>query len=132
VVSTLSGASLAWRWPPAVRTPTAVAGPATDRPPRSVPGLPESLPSASTSELPFARHRSPGRAVQRDAWGDRPKEVWDLDLIVIIVLVVLLLAALGPRAGWYGAANVIWDILALIIFIALVVWLLRLLGVLVF
>lgn len=55
-----------------------------------------------------------------------------MDLIIIIVLVVLLLAAVGPRAGWYGAANAIWDILALIIFIALVVWLLRLLGVLAF
>jgi hypothetical protein len=92
----------------------------------------EGLPSALPSGLPFARFRSPGRAAQRDAWGDRPKEVWDLDLIIIIVLVVLLLGALGPRAGWYGAANVIWDILALIIFIALVVWLLRLLEVITF
>lgn len=55
-----------------------------------------------------------------------------MDLIIIIVLVLLLLGAFGPRAGWYGAASALWDILTLIIFIVLVVWLLRVLGVLVF
>lgn len=52
-----------------------------------------------------------------------------MEWIIIIVLVVLLLGALGPRAGWYGAASALWDILALIIFIALVIWLLNVLGV---
>jgi hypothetical protein len=55
-----------------------------------------------------------------------------LDWLIIIVLVVLLLAAIGPRAGWYGAANAIWDVLALIVLIVLVVWLLRALNVLAF
>ncbi len=54
----------------------------------------------------------------------------DLGWIIIIVLVVLLLAALGPRAGFYGTAGAIWDILALIIVIALIFFVLRLLGVL--
>lgn len=52
-----------------------------------------------------------------------------MEWIIIIVLVLLLLGAIGPRAGWYGAAGALWDILALIIFIALVVWLLNVLGV---
>ena len=55
-----------------------------------------------------------------------------MDWIIIIVLVLLLLAALGPRAGWYGTAGVLWDFLGLIILIILVVWLLRLFGVLAF
>lgn len=55
-----------------------------------------------------------------------------MDWIIVIVLVLLLLAAFGPRAGWYGTAGAIWDILALIILVALVIWLLRLLGVLAF
>ena len=55
-----------------------------------------------------------------------------MDIIILVVLIVLLLAAFGPRAGWYGAAGAIWDILALIIGIVLIVWILRLLGVLVF
>jgi hypothetical protein len=55
-----------------------------------------------------------------------------MEWIVVIVLVVLLLGAFGPRAGWYGAASGLWDILSLIVAIVLVVWLLRLLGVLVF
>ena len=48
------------------------------------------------------------------------------------MLVVLLLAALGPRAGFYGGGGAVWDILALIILVALVVFLLRAFGVLVF
>lgn len=52
-----------------------------------------------------------------------------MDWIIIIVLVVLLLAALGPRAGWYGAASGLYDIVALILLVALVVWLLELFGV---
>jgi hypothetical protein len=55
-----------------------------------------------------------------------------MEWIVLIVLVVLLLAAFGPRAGWYGAASGVWDIIALIVAIVLVVWILRLLGVLAF
>lgn len=53
-----------------------------------------------------------------------------MEWIILIVLVVLLLAALGPRAGWYGASGALWDILSLIIVIALIVWLLSLFGVL--
>jgi hypothetical protein len=52
-----------------------------------------------------------------------------VDIIILIVIVVLLLAALGPRAGWYGTAGAVWDILALIIGIVLVVWILNLVGV---
>ena len=55
-----------------------------------------------------------------------------MDWVIIIVLVVLLIAALGPRAGFYGTGGVMWDILSLIIVIALVVFLLRLFGILVF
>lgn len=55
-----------------------------------------------------------------------------MDWIIIIVLVVLLLAAVGPRAGFYGTAGALWDVLSLIVVIILVVWILRLLGVLVF
>lgn len=56
----------------------------------------------------------------------------DLGWIIIIVLVVLLIAAIGPRAGFYGTGGAVWDILALIILIALVVFLLRAFGVLAF
>lgn len=56
----------------------------------------------------------------------------DWGWIIIIVLVVLLLVAIGPRAGFFGAAGALWDILALIILIALVVFLLRAFGVLAF
>ena len=52
-----------------------------------------------------------------------------MEWIILIVLVVLLLGAVGPRAGYYGTANPIWDVLSLIIGIALIVWLLDLLGV---
>ena len=55
-----------------------------------------------------------------------------MDWIIIIVLVVLLLAAVGPRAGFYGSAGVVWDLLSLIVAVILLVWILRLLGVLVF
>lgn len=55
-----------------------------------------------------------------------------MDLIIVIVLVVLLLAAISPRAGWYGTSSALWDILSLIIFIAILVFVLRLLGVLAF
>jgi hypothetical protein len=54
-----------------------------------------------------------------------------MEWIVIIVLIVLLLGAFGPRAGWYGSANVVWDILGLILLLFLVYWFLRILGVLV-
>jgi len=63
----------------------------------------------------------------------RPKEtVMDPSWIIIIVLVVLLIAALGPRAGFYGGGGALWDILALIILVALVVFLLRAFGILAF
>lgn len=55
-----------------------------------------------------------------------------MDWIIIIVLVILLLAAFSPRAGWYGTSSALWDVLSLIIFIAIVVFVLRLLGILVF
>ena len=55
-----------------------------------------------------------------------------MEWIVIVVLVVLLLAVLGPRAGLYGTGGAIWDIIGLIIVIALIVWILRLIGVLSF
>jgi hypothetical protein len=55
-----------------------------------------------------------------------------MDWVIIIVLVILLIAALGPRAGFYGTGGIVWDILSLIILIALVVFLLRLFGVLAF
>ena len=52
-----------------------------------------------------------------------------MDWIIIIVLVVLLLAALGPRAGWYGTASGAYDVLGLILLIVLVFWLLEVFGV---
>jgi hypothetical protein len=62
----------------------------------------------------------------------RGEPFMDIGWIIIIVLVVLLIAALGPRAGFYGGGGAVWDILALIILIALVVFLLRAFGVLAF
>jgi hypothetical protein len=53
----------------------------------------------------------------------------DVEWIILIVLIVLLLGAVGPRAGYYGTASPVWDVLSLIIFIAVVVWLLDLLGI---
>jgi hypothetical protein len=55
-----------------------------------------------------------------------------VEWIVLIVLVILLLGAAGPRAGWYGAGSALWDLLSLIVAIVLIVWVLRLLNVLVF
>ena len=55
-----------------------------------------------------------------------------MDIIILVVLIVLLLAAIGPRAGWYGTGGVLFDVLGLIVAIVLVVWILRLLGILVF
>jgi hypothetical protein len=52
-----------------------------------------------------------------------------LDWIIIIILVVLLLAALGPRAGWYGTTSGLYDIVSLILLVVLVFWLLEVLGV---
>jgi hypothetical protein len=66
----------------------------------------------------------PALASAQARTGDRPVE-W----VILIVLVVLLLAALGPRGGYYGTASPLWDVLSLIIGIALIVWLLDLLGV---
>jgi hypothetical protein len=54
-----------------------------------------------------------------------------MELIVLIIVVVLLLAALGPRAGFYGSAGILWDIISLILVIILIFWLLRLFGVIV-
>ena len=55
-----------------------------------------------------------------------------MDIIILVVLIVLLLAAFGPRAGWYGTGGALWDILGMIVAIVLIVWILRLLGILVF
>jgi hypothetical protein len=52
-----------------------------------------------------------------------------MEWIILIVLIVLLLAAVGPRAGYYGTASPLWDVLSAIIAIALIVWLLDLLGI---
>ncbi len=60
------------------------------------------------------------------------KECGIVEWIIVIVLVVLLLGALGPRAGWYGVAGGLWDILTLIVAVVLLIWILRLLGVLAF
>jgi hypothetical protein len=53
-----------------------------------------------------------------------------MEWILVIVLVLLLLGSVGPRAGWYGTANVLWDIVGLILVVVLLFWLLRILGVL--
>jgi hypothetical protein len=53
-----------------------------------------------------------------------------MEWLLVIVLVVLLLGATGPRAGWYGTTNVVWDLLGLIVLVILVIWILRILGVL--
>jgi hypothetical protein len=45
-----------------------------------------------------------------------------LELVVLIVLVLLLLGAFGPRAGWYGTANPVWDVLGLVILVIVVIW----------
>ncbi len=52
-----------------------------------------------------------------------------MEWIILIVLIILLLGAVGPRAGYYGTASPLWDVLSLIIAIALIVWLLDLFGV---
>ncbi len=52
-----------------------------------------------------------------------------MEWLIIIVLVVLLLGSFGPRAGWYGSANVLWDVLGLILFVVLLFWILSLLGI---
>lgn len=52
-----------------------------------------------------------------------------MEWIVLVILVVLLLAAIGPRAGYYGTANPVWDLLSFLLLIGLVVWLLDLFGV---
>jgi hypothetical protein len=51
-----------------------------------------------------------------------------MDVLILLVLVLLLAGAFGPRAGWYGTAGVLWDVLSVILLLVLVVWLLRLLG----
>lgn len=52
-----------------------------------------------------------------------------MEWIIAIVLIVLLLAAIGPRAGYYGTASPLYDVLSLLIFIGLVIFLLDLFGV---
>ena len=52
-----------------------------------------------------------------------------MEWVILIVLIVLLLGAAGPRAGYYGTASSLWDVLSAIIAIALIVWVLDLLGV---
>jgi hypothetical protein len=46
-----------------------------------------------------------------------------LEWIVLIVLVLLLLGAFAPRAGWYGTASPVFDILGLVIVVIIVIWL---------
>lgn len=52
-----------------------------------------------------------------------------MEWIIIVVLVIVLLAAIGPRAGYYGTASPLYDILSLLIVIALIVFVLDLLGI---
>jgi hypothetical protein len=52
-----------------------------------------------------------------------------VEWIIVIVLIVLLLAAVGPRAGYYGTASPIYDVLSLLILIGLVVFILDLFGI---
>lgn len=52
-----------------------------------------------------------------------------MEWIIIVVLVVLLLVSLGPRGGYYGTASILFDIISLLIAIAIVVFLLDLLGI---
>ncbi len=52
-----------------------------------------------------------------------------MDWIIIIVLVLVLLAAIGPRAGYYGTTSPLYDVLSLLILLALIVFVLDLLGV---
>jgi hypothetical protein len=52
-----------------------------------------------------------------------------MEWIILVVLVVLLLAAVGPRAGYYGTASPVFDLLSLIIVVGLILWLLDLFGV---
>jgi hypothetical protein len=53
-----------------------------------------------------------------------------MEWLVLIIVVVLLLAAIGPRAGFYGTAGILWDLISLVLVIILIFWLLRLFGVL--
>jgi hypothetical protein len=52
-----------------------------------------------------------------------------MEWIIVIVLVVVLLAALAPRAGYYGTASPLYDVLSLLIALALIVFVLDLLGI---
>lgn len=52
-----------------------------------------------------------------------------MEWIIVIVLVVVLLAALAPRAGYYGTASPIYDVLSLLVALALIVFVLDLLGI---
>jgi hypothetical protein len=52
-----------------------------------------------------------------------------MEWIIVIVLVLVLLAAVGPRAGYYGTASPLFDVLSLLILVALIVFVLDLLGV---
>lgn len=52
-----------------------------------------------------------------------------MEWIIVVVLVVVLLAALAPRAGYYGTASPIFDVLSLLIALALIVFVLDLLGI---
>jgi hypothetical protein len=48
-----------------------------------------------------------------------------LELIVLIVLILLLLGSFAPRAGYYGTASPVWDVLGLVIVVIIVVWLIN-------
>ena len=76
---------------------------------------------SSTMRRGYARHAA---CYLRPSEGRRSME-W----IILVVLIVLLLAAVGPRAGYYGTASPLFDVLSLIIVIGLILWLLDLFGV---
>ena len=57
------------------------------------------------------------------------KETARMEWIIVIVLIVLLLGSVGPRAGYYGTASPVFDVLSLLILIGLVLFVLDLFGI---
>lgn len=57
------------------------------------------------------------------------KEATHMEWIIVIVLIVLLLASVGPRAGYYGTSSPVFDVLSLLILIGLVLFVLDLFGI---
>jgi hypothetical protein len=52
-----------------------------------------------------------------------------MEILILVVLVLFVLGAHGPRRGWYGSPSGVWDILSLLLLLVLIWWLLRLAGV---